>query len=311
MTYREEKIRAVSEKKRKKAELEVRLTELKKERQVIKRNVTALEAQAHNEQIDVSNLEEKTLTSAIYDFLGKKEKKLDKERAEARDAIAKRDVALMELQEIDAKISSCESDIENCNAEFSNALTEILRSIRNSGISGEEYAIFLTETANACRDEMARTNDALAVSQNALRLSHEVLDELSEAEDLASFDVVGGGLLLKAQKHGRIDEAQRLYGKLQKEIELLKHKLGKIDIKPNVSIADDELMTVVDFIWDNFFTNWSIIEEIDGAQKSVQNLSKQISDAQKFIYAHKYDLELENEVLQSAVNQIGFNKEIL
>lgn len=303
MTYSEKKIEALSEKTRKKAELEVGYAELKKKRKTAKVNVAVLEAQAHNEQVDVENLEERTLTSAIYGFFGKKEQKLEKEREEARDALAKRDAAKAEFDEIDAEIAICEREIQNCDAQYRATLDEAVRSVKSSGISGDEYLEFLTEALNVCRDEMVRADDALTASQNVSELAKEVLSELSEAEELASFDVVGGGLLLKAQKHGRIGEAQMLYSKLRKEVELLRGKLEEMDIKPSVSAAEDDLMDVVGFAWDNFFTNWSIIEEIDGAQSSVQELYVQISGAQKLISAYRYDLELENTVLQSAMDE--------
>lgn len=297
MTYDEVRFEAIKEKLSKREDLVSRLDDLNGKKKQIKRNLAVLEAEAHNEQVDVINLEEKTFTSVVFDILGKKEQKLEKERAEAREAAAKRDAARLELENISAEVCACEVQIEGCEKEYISILSERLLQIKKSSASATEYAIVLSDILARRREDTEKLNAIAEVSQDAVSVAEQVIEELSVVDDLVARDIVGGGVLLKMRKHEHISEVERLYRVLEKKLSALNEKTVDIVIGAGEKIVLGGLGGVDDFFWDNFFTNWDMVDRVEEAQRSINKTVAQISELQARLSIIKKYNEAEKELL--------------
>lgn len=297
MTYDEVRLEAIKEKLSKREDLVSRLDDLNGKKKHIKRNLAVLEAEVHNEQVDVINLEEKTFTSVVFDILGKKEQKLEKERAEAREAAVKRDAARIELESISAEVCACEAQIEGCEKEYIGILSERLLQIKKSSASATEYAIFLSDILARRREDTEKLNEIAEISQDAVAVAEQVIEELSVVDDLVARDIVGGGVLLKMRKREHISEVERLYRVLEKKLSVLNEKTVDIDIGACEKIVLGGLGGVDDFFWDNFFTNWDMVDRVEEARSSINKTVAQISELQEWLSIVKKYIEAEKELL--------------
>ncbi len=242
MTYYDEKLRVLQERVQRKAYLIPRLEELKKQKKELEPKLKILEIHAHNESVDVENLEKNTLTSAFYNMFGKKDEKLEKERAEANDWILKRDNAKRELDDINYEISSSESELSNlvnCETEYAVALDEKLDFIKKSGKKDVDYQLILEEKISYCDNQLKEINKAMVIVENSKQMTNEVLRDLFEAESWESIFMRGMADNVKKQDH--LNRAKTMVRNLKMELSALKSQM--LDVSVDISGLDEEILS--------------------------------------------------------------------
>lgn len=103
------KLNELSEAKKR---IENLFTKAKAELQTEKEKLNKLSVQLKKEYADVQRLEEGSLTAMFYEFLGSKEKKLDKERQEYLAAKLKFKSCKKEIQELGCEIEKLQNVAE-------------------------------------------------------------------------------------------------------------------------------------------------------------------------------------------------------
>lgn len=281
MSYYDEKLRVLQERVQRKVYLIPRLEELKKQKKELAPKVKVLEIYAHNENVDVENLENKTLTSVFYDIIGKKEEKLEKERAEANEWILKRDTAKRELEDVNFEIEKYESELpslENCEREYVEALDSKLDLIRKTDIVDVDYRAILLEKTSFCNNKIQKINEACEIIENAVNILNETIDELNSAERWGEFDMFGRGKIADIKKYDHIGNAETLLFNLKKEISKLKIQIADINITVDINVGLSEFSDTSDWIFDNIFTASDFLDNVDSSKRSIQNAIEQIND---------------------------------
>lgn len=301
MTFYDEKLSELKQKVARKAHLISSLEEMKNQKKALDKKLKLLEIEAHNEQVDVELLEGKTLSALLQGILGKKEEKLEKERAEAYAAAMKRDVARRELEDLEIRIASCESELstlENCEQEYGAALDEKLDMIKKTGTRDADHALVLEEKISFCENQIREIDEAIEIAKNAKEIADDVISELSGAENWATFDVLGGGLIADLKKHEHLDEAQNLIFKLQKTFSCLKSELADVKVDTDIQVSIDGVMSFADYFWDNIFTDWAVLDHIEKSQEDVKRTIAQINELLKALSAIRSTVESEKIKLE-------------
>ena len=302
MTYHDFKLQILKERVERKAYMVPRLEELKKKQKELETKVKMLEIYAHNENVDVENLENKTLTSIFYDIIGKKEEKLEKERAEANEWILKRDTAKRELDKANFEIEKYESELtslENCEKEYIDALDERLDLIRKAGAVDADHKLILTEKISISDNRIQKINEACAIIENSINVSNEIMGELNNAERWGEFDMFGrGGKLADIKKYDHIGNAEALLFNLKKEISKLKTKIADINITVDINVGLSEFSDTADWIFDNFFTASDFLDNVDSSKGSVQKGIEQINGIKTTLENIKTEKTTERTQLQ-------------
>lgn len=279
MTYYDEKLQVLQERVQRKAYLIPRLEELKKQKKELEPKLKVLEIYAHNESVDVENLENKTLTSVFYDIIGKKEEKLEKERAEANEWILKRDAAKREFEDVNFEIEKYESELpslENCEREYVEALDSKLDLIRKTGVVDVDYRAILLEKISFCDNKIQKINEACEIIENAVNILNETIDELNSAELWGEFDMFGRGKIADIKKYDHIGNAETLLFNLKKEISKLKIQIEDINIVVDIDVGLSEFSDTSDWIFDNIFTASNFLDNVDDSKQSVRKAIEQI-----------------------------------
>ena len=279
MTYYDEKLRVLQERVQRKAYLIPRVEELKKQKKELAPKLKVLEIYAHNESVDVENLESKTLTSIFYDIIGKKEEKLEKERAEAKDWILKRDTAKRELDDVENELESGERELAslvNCEEEYMDMLDKRLDLIRKTDIVDVDYGAILLEKISFCDNKIQKINEACEIIENAVNISNETIDELNSAERWGEFDMFERGKIADIKKYDHIGNAETLLFNLKKEISKLKIQIEDINIVVDIDVGLSEFSDTSDWIFDNIFTASNFLDNVDASKQSVRKAIEQI-----------------------------------
>lgn len=279
MTYYDEKLRVLQKRVQRKAYLKPRVEELKKQKKELEPKLKVLEIYAHNESIDVENLENKTLTSIFYDIIGKKEEKLEKERAEANEWIIKRDTAKRELEDVENELESGERELAslvNCEEEYMDMLDKRLDLIRKTDIVDVDYRAILLEKISFCDNKIQKINEACEIIENAVNILNETIDELNSAERWGEFDMFGRGKIADIKKYDHIGNAETLLFNLKKEISKLKIQIEDINIVVDIDVGLSEFSDTSDWIFDNIFTASNFLDNVDASKQSVRKAIEQI-----------------------------------
>ena len=265
----------------KKESLNKKLNQLQIQREELERHTEQLKKIMYNEQADVDSLEHINLKSVFYSLIGKKQDRLDKEKLEAYNAKLKYDSALYELEVLEQdikniKLKLCEiSDYEYKYAEF---LNEKIQKIKLSGSAESLQIIKLEEQIANKKNDKKEIQEAILAGQKALSSANNVLSSLDSAENWGTFDLFGGGMIADMVKHNHLDDAQNKVEKLQSDLRRFKTELTDVNINADMKVNIDGFLRFADYFFDNFFTDWAVLDKINASQKNIKNIKKQIED---------------------------------
>lgn len=262
-----------------KKRLEAMLKELHAQEAPLSRKVEALEEIMLRERKDVDRLEGRSLAAFVYYALGKKEEKLDLERREYYAARVKYDAAARELESIRQDIESTQedlADLQDCEARYAVALEEKRIAIENAGLPESGEILSKGHTLNTLRCQEQELAEAISAGNAALRAADAVEDCLRSAEDWSTLDLLGGGALVDAAKHEKLDEAQKNIEELQVNLQKFNTELADVTIRANVQVSIDAMLKFADFFFDNIFTDAAVMDRVKQAHVQVEHTRDQI-----------------------------------
>ena len=262
-----------------KKRLEKRLPELYAQQKSLREQVQDLEKCKKDEQADVDRLEGHSLAAFFYDVVGKKEEKLDKERAEAHAARVKYEAAAHALDAVEREIADAEAawaSLQDCEARLAETLRAKAAALRAAGSRSAEE---ITDCEACIAQRKARQkelDEAVAAARNALRTAQDVMDSLDSAEGWGTWDLLGGGLVADLVKHDHLDQAQALVEQLQRDLLRLKTELADVEIQSDLVVRMDGFLRFADFFFDGLFADLAVLNRIDQSQAQLRDVMGQI-----------------------------------
>lgn len=238
-----------------------------------------LEAARADEQADVDRLEGHSLSALFYSMLGKKEERLDRERQEAFAAAVRHDSVLRELQAVRQDIARYEAEraaLDGCEARYAQALCGKREALKAAG-SAQAGRILQLEQEIAAQQALDREIGEAADAGRAARDTAEgVLDTLRTAADWGTFDMIGGGLVSTMVKHNRLDTAQEQIGQLQVQLGRFRTELSDVTVRADVQANVDGFLRMADYLFDNPFVDWMVLEHIQRSRDQIRQTAGQI-----------------------------------
>ena len=273
MKEKSNRLRQLQEQKSRKVHLESLRSELTKQQRELSEKTIQLRAIMDKEQRDVDRLEKVGLVSLVFEVLGKKEQRLEKEKQEAYAARLKYDTALREQESMEARLRSIVEElrgIKSCEGEYEALLHEILTEIKAGGDSRKAEVLRMEQEMVAHQAVIRELSEAIVAGNEALSAADVVLHHLSDAEGWGTWDLLGGGLLADIAKHDALDSAQRAVDVLQVKLRSFKTELVDVNVSANVQISLDGFLSFADFFFDGFFADFAVMDHI---QRSIGDLN--------------------------------------
>ena len=282
--YYDDKLRELREKVLRKKQLEAEVAELERQYYDFKAHVEELDKIRIKENEDVERIEGGSFAALVYYVIGKKDEKLDKERAEAYAAAAKYDAAAKELAEIDKELAARRNELgtvfdselryREAAAEKTFALKKVGGETAQEIMRREENILYLEKQTQELRESAAATVRALGTAGSVLGL-------LTSAEKLGWYDVFGGGGLIADEfKHSYLDDAQFMTEKLQSDIRRVKTELADVKINADMKVNIEGFDRFADYFFDGIFSNWNVLDRIGTSQSQVENVIKRLEQIQ-------------------------------
>lgn len=237
--------------------------------------VDVLKKSMIKEQKDVDSLEKGSLTAFFFDMCGKKEQKLDKERAEAYEAKMKYDNAMYQLSETNTQIEKCEKQInalQGCEQNYEAALKKRQAELRNHNPQIQQ----LEECIVSSKLLQKEISEAILAGNQAREIATLVLSKLKDADSWAIYDMVGGGFIADMAKYSALDEAERLVQQLQAQLDSFKTELTDVTIQVDIQVSIDSMLRTADYFFDNIFTDFTVRNRIEASTGQVNDTLRQI-----------------------------------
>ena len=307
MTIFNEELRTMRDNVERKRHLKVLLSDLTKQKKELSKSVEELEIVMNDEQTDVDKLEGLTLTSILYTIIGKKGDKLMAEREEAYAAKMKYDTAAAELKDVNDRISSINAELEDllgCEEKYQSMLNEKNRVIKASGGESVIKIMDLEERIAIARNRKTEIREAFTEGKAAREIAKNLISNLNDAEGYGTWDLIGGGLLVDVAKHDAIDRAEACAKKLQVQLRRFKTELTDLTINENIDVDIDSFSRFADFFFDGFFSNLSVLNQIEASQQNARSVVDKINGVIKRLRDIYKETEAEIEGLEWELGQL-------
>ncbi len=252
------------EKLRAKNKLETQLSEARKSLAGERARLEELGAVLKKEEADVRRLEGLSLTAMFQSFLGAKEDRLNKERQEMFTAKLKYDRCEHEVSSLLRDIDDLEVRIGalgDPEAEYARALEEKEARI---GEAGRADIVRLSERLSDLDSDIKEFDEAVAAGEEVLAGLDRVIAYFRSAGNWGIVDLVGGGLIVTAVKHSKIDKAKAAIHEVQSRMGRFQRELADLRTRPDspLSVEISSFEKFADYLIDGLIFDWIVQSKI-------------------------------------------------
>jgi len=267
------------ERLRRRDQLRTRLLRVEEDLWAERKRLEPLEARMKNEAADVRRLEGLGLTALFYTMLGSKELQLEKERQEALAAKLKRDEAAFAVAALADEEKRCASELERL-LDVEAQLQKLLAS-KEKILLGKDPEISrrLVEHSNrvgGCRADLREIDEALDAGLRARTSLEVIVDRLQSAGNWGSWDVWGGGLLVKSMKYSHLDGAQSEVHRAQQHLRTFGRELRDVGEQLQASLEIADSMKFADYFFDGLIVDWLVQNRIEASIKAAQDVATRV-----------------------------------
>ena len=258
-----------------------------------KEKVEELRQEKEDEQKDVDRLEDRGLTALFYSLIGKIDEKMTKEQKEAYAAAVKYEAAEQELKAIQYHIDTYVKELDylkDCEETYNTLLKSREADVRSTNPAKADKLLHLDEQIAASSSQIKELEEAISAGQKAAFTTDSVLGKLDSAEAWGTWDILGGGLLSTAFKHGNLDDAQSYITELQMDLRHFNTELTDIAINADVQVNTDDFLKFADYFFDGIFADLAVQKRIKDSREQVQLIKTEIESV-----LEELDQMLENE----------------
>lgn len=245
--------------------------------------VKSLLAKYKSEAFDVERLQNESLSVFILRTIGSFDRKLDKETQEMLKAKAEYDRAVENLKQLKIKRDELNKKLAELNRDrvmFEKELQRREEELKRD-LSSEKSIKYreLTNEEDLLSAQLVETQEAVRAANIVLDTIDEAVGQLDSAENWATYDIwFKGGILSHMAKYDKIDKAEEALNRLSSQIKVLRRELSDINLAENLSFAGvDSATRVIDFWFDNIFTDLNVRNRIRNDAEQLRRLRSQIN----------------------------------
>jgi len=216
---------------------------------------------------DLKRLDGIGLLNLWYNLKGTKEEVRRKEEEEYLVAKLKYDEAKAAVEALEEELKTIKQKITariNPEKEYQQALKAKEEHLLRSSGPAAKCILELDEQMGCLQAEAKEIEEAIDVGQKAYDSLSKVISSLNSARGWGAIDILGGGLLITAVKHTRINDAQREIQHAQEMLHRFKRELADVEMEHTVNIGG--VSTAADFLLDGLLFDLIVQSQINTAR---------------------------------------------
>ena len=272
------KLLEAKEQKRAKTRLKDILCKTRQSLEQEKERLDGLERRLKKEEADVKRLEGMSLSGMFHEILGRKEEKLDKERQEFLAAKLKYDECRHSVSAMERDILLTEKRLQELGDPEA-AYAALFKEKESLVLKDDQDKLFqLNDHLADLNSEVKEAKEAIDAGEKVLVSIENVLLALKKAKTWGVVDIVGGGLIITAVKHSKIDKANQLAQQVQHLLRNFQRELADVqaDGKSPLSVDISGFSTFADYFFDGLIFDWIVQSKINKSYNNVMDMKEKV-----------------------------------
>lgn len=282
MNIYDQRLRELTEKVKRKTHLEAMINELSGRKSALEAKAEELREVMNKEEADVQRLEKGGLKVFLYEIIGKSEEKLEKEKEEAYAAAVKYNSAVKELSDLIENINVLEAELKPlwyAEEDYEKAYSEKRNALKESGNPQAEELLENERVLQFLLNEEKELKEAVMAGKKAQRISEHLVSALEDAEHYSYLDIATRSSFSSFRKYDILEEAAELSQQLSSALNNFKAELADVEIYNDMDITVDSDARFMDWLFDNFFTDYRFLNNVKDLLSDAQKLKSDISYA--------------------------------
>ncbi|WP_322506400.1 hypothetical protein [Anaerolinea sp.] len=258
-----------------------RKTALTKEKQTLentlqrlRREVDDLKTRTRQTRARLQALEGTSLQAGWHSLLGDRDEQITRARQELQSLEGQIKKAQRAVEETEARLLGLEAQLKSM-AGMEEMLENLLRQKEQALMSsqhplgGELQALYRRQSD--LRAEKREVGEALQVGLNALDRLKEAIAALESASGMGVWDMLGGGALISAFKHSRLNDARAALEQAQATLNHFARELRDVQVSQEPALEMGGFELFFDVIADGLLVDWWVQSKISTALKHARD----------------------------------------
>lgn len=251
------------------------------------------------EKKDVDSLESFSLTYLFYKIKGSIDEKLSKEKFEFLEAQARfleKEDYLNRLISNKKQILKDIDDIGNIDLKHDNLLNSSAEYILKLNNEKSKKISLILNKLKTLSLEINEIQEALFEGDKLIPYIDKAISNLNSAQNWGIYDMMGGDLIATMAKRSKMDDASKSINSVKVMLNRYNSELKDLSDEINISLNLDSISSVMDYLFDNFFTDYFVQGKINSALDSTKNLKYKVNIIQRNLTdkLDKYRKEIES-----------------
>lgn len=263
------------------------------------------------ERDDVERLEGMSLDAFLAALRGTRDERLAKERQEYVAAKLVHDDSARSAAALESQVRELREEVESlagAEARYEAALAARERQALAASGGLDARLRTLADEIGTLREAARELDEAAAAAAACRQALAETAEKLGSAASWGGWDLLAGGLLTTAVKHGRLGQARAAAARAREQMQRLRTEMADVGMDGDALKVDvGGLATFADYFMDGWIVDWLVQGRVDEARQRIAGARVDLHDllvrlrAQAHGTRHRIeDLEHERTRLQSA-----------
>ena len=254
------------ERLRTKQDLEQSLSRARESLRRERRRRWELEEVLTTQGADVAMLESLSLRGLFLTFLGRRKEEVVK----GQEALLAAELRYEECKEaitvLEEEVAELEQQVEQLSkteARYRVLLARKKEVLLESEGKDAARVLELSEAYADARSDLHELERAITAGMGVVSTLDSAIDALKSARNWGTVDLLGGGLITTAVKHGRVDEARRWIHAAQQHLRRFRRELVDLGPAGGLDIDIGAFATFADYFFDGLIADWVVQQKIN------------------------------------------------
>jgi hypothetical protein len=279
--------------------LKSKLSSIESEINKTEKLVADINQKLSKEKKDVDKLESFSLSYIYYKMKGNIDEKLSKEKFEFLEAQAKfieSEDYLKRLQSNKTQLVKEISAIGDLDLKYNALLNKSSEYILRLNNEKSQEISKILDRINFISLEQKEIKEVLFEGDRLLPCINDAISYLNSARNWGIYDMIGGDLIATMAKRSKMDDASNAINSIKVMLKKYNAELDDLSEEISISLNLNGISSIMDYFFDNFFTDYFIQGKINSALDSTTNLKNKVMIIQSNLNSKykSYSIELTN-----------------
>jgi DNA repair exonuclease SbcCD ATPase subunit len=259
-------------------------------------NLKTLADALRKENEDVLRLEGTSLVGIIYAVLGRKESRLDEERRELLAAKFKHDTAARQVTGLERDVEDLSRQLAGLRGapeRYASLLEAKEDLLKHEPGNAARQLVQLTERMADLHNQDRELQEAIQAGQRVQAGIDGAVSALESASNWGTWDLLGGGMLSSAIKHGKLDDANQAIQEVQPLLQRFQRELADVQGMTGLQVQTDGLESFIDIFFDGLLVDLLVQSKINDSLEAARSMQKRVRGLVEDLAHRKQALQAE------------------